>query len=54
VDCHFEQIPDPPAQAYTLSEIPGVVEHGLFIDLADVVLVGNGSEVLELRRKPNS
>jgi len=26
----------------------------LFIDLADVVLVGNGSEVLELRRKPHS
>ena len=54
LDCHFEQIPDPPALAYTLSEIPGVVEHGLFIDLADVVLVGNGSEVLELRRKPHS
>lgn len=42
LDCHFEQIPDPPALAYTLSEIPGVVEHGLFIDLADVLLVGTG------------
>jgi hypothetical protein len=31
-----------------------VVEHGLFIDLADVVLFGKGSEVLELRRKPHS
>jgi ribose 5-phosphate isomerase A len=54
LDCHLGQIPDPPALAYTLSEIPGVVEHGLFINLADVVLLGKGSEVLELRRKPQS
>src|ERR1044071_8628340 len=51
LDCHFGQIPDPPALAHTLSEIPGVVEHGLFINLADVVLLGKGSEVLEFRRK---
>ena len=54
LDCHFGQIPDPRALAYTLSEILGVVEHGLFINLADVVLLGKGSEVLELRRKPHS
>jgi ribose 5-phosphate isomerase A len=52
LDCHFGQIPDPPALAHTLSEIPGVVEHGLFINLADMVLLGNGSEVLEFRREP--
>jgi ribose 5-phosphate isomerase A len=52
LDCHFGQIPDPPALAHTLSEIPGVVEHGLFINLADLVLLGNGSEVLEFRREP--
>jgi ribose 5-phosphate isomerase A len=51
LDCHFGQIPDPPALAYTLSEMPGVVEHGLFINLAHVVLLGKGSEVLEFRRK---
>jgi ribose 5-phosphate isomerase A len=50
LDCHFGQIPDPPALAYTLSEIPGVVEHGLFINLADVVLLGKGSEVLKCAR----
>jgi ribose 5-phosphate isomerase A len=50
-DCHFGQIPDPPALARTLSKIPGVVEHGLFINLADLVLLGKGSEVLEWRRK---
>jgi ribose 5-phosphate isomerase A len=51
LDCHFGQIPDPPALAYTLSEMPGVVEHGLFINLAHVVLLGKGSEVLEFRSK---
>jgi ribose 5-phosphate isomerase A len=51
LDCHFGKIPDPPALARMLSEIPGVVEHGLFINLADVVLLGKGSEVLEFRRK---
>jgi ribose 5-phosphate isomerase len=30
--------------------MPGVVEHGLFIGMASVVLVANGSEVAELRR----
>lgn len=54
LDCHFGQIPDPPALAHTLSEIPGVVEHGLFINLADVVLLGKGLEVLEWRRNPGT
>src|SRR5262245_23319154 len=52
LDCRFSQIPDPPALARTLSEMPGVVEHGLFINLADVVLLGKGSKVLEFRRNP--
>jgi ribose 5-phosphate isomerase A len=51
LDCHFGQIPDPPALARTLSDLPGVVEHGLFINMAGVVLLGKGSEVVELRRK---
>ena len=34
----------------TLSDMPGIVEHGLFIGMASVVLVANGSEVIELRR----
>ena len=54
LDCHFGQIPDPTALAHTLSEMPGVVEHGLFINLADAVLLAKGSEVLEFRRKPHS
>jgi ribose 5-phosphate isomerase A len=50
LDCHFGQIPDADGLAYKLSDMPGVVEHGLFIGMANVVLVANGSEVLELRR----
>jgi len=49
LDCNFGQIPDPPSLARALSDTPGVVEHGLFINLASVVLMGKGSEVVELR-----
>lgn len=51
LDCHFGEIPDPPSLALRLSQMPGIVEHGLFIDMADVVLVGKGTEVVELRRQ---
>jgi ribose 5-phosphate isomerase A len=51
LDCSFGQIPDPPALARTLSDMPGVVEHGLFIDLATVVLCATGESVAEIRRK---
>jgi ribose 5-phosphate isomerase A len=50
LDCEFGQIPNPPRLAEELSRMPGVVEHGLFIDLADTVLIGKDSEVLELHR----
>jgi ribose 5-phosphate isomerase A len=49
LDCEFGQIIDPASLATALSAIPGVVEHGLFIHRADVVLVANGSNVTELR-----
>jgi len=50
LDCSFGQIPDPPALARTLSSMPGVVEHGLFIELATVVLMAQGENVREFRR----
>jgi ribose 5-phosphate isomerase A len=49
LDCNFGQIPDPPALARKLEAMPGIVEHGLFIGMADVVLVATGNEVRELR-----
>jgi len=51
MDCNFGQIPDPPALARKLSDMPGVVEHGLFIDLATMVLLAKGDDITELRRK---
>jgi ribose 5-phosphate isomerase A len=50
LDCRFGQIPDADGLARTLSDMPGVVEHGLFIGMASIVLVANGSEVAEIRR----
>jgi ribose 5-phosphate isomerase A len=49
IDCSFGQITDPPALALTLSDTPGIVEHGLFIGLAKVALVGRGDAVEQLR-----
>jgi len=47
LDCSFGQIPDPPALARKLSDMPGVVEHGLFIGLASVALIAKGDQVQE-------
>ena len=49
LDCNFERIADPPALARALSSIPGIVEHGLFIGLASLALVGRGDRVEEMR-----
>ena len=49
LDCSFGQIADVEKLARQLSDMPGVVEHGLFIGMASVVLVANGSEIVELR-----
>jgi ribose 5-phosphate isomerase A len=50
LDCRFGQIRDADALARQLSDMPGVVEHGLFIGMASVVLFARGSEIVELRR----
>lgn len=50
LDCHFGKIPDADGLARRLSDMPGVVEHGLFIGMATNVLFAKGSEIVELRR----
>jgi ribose 5-phosphate isomerase A len=40
IDVKFESIPDPAELEKTLNNIPGVLENGLFVGVADVVLVG--------------
>src|SRR5690606_10632153 len=51
LDCAFRRIEDPEALAARLSAVPGVVEHGLFIGLADKVVIGRRGEVRVFRRK---
>lgn len=50
LDCACGRLPDPEEAAEYLSHIPGVIEHGLFIDLARVIIVGedSGARVMEL------
>ena len=50
LDCKFGTIPDADGLSRRLNEMPGVVEHGLFIGMASVVLLAKGNEVVELRR----
>ena len=51
VDAHLGRIPDAPHLAQSLSLIPGVVEHGLFIGLATTAMLagGQGIRVVEPR-----
>ncbi|MFC0274551.1 ribose-5-phosphate isomerase RpiA [Metabacillus herbersteinensis] len=53
VDCEFSEITDPVGLHQSLKMILGVVETGLFIDMADLVLVGeeDGVRVLEKEGK---
>ena len=50
LDCACQALSDPEQVAARLTAIPGVVEHGLFINLARAVIVGEeeGARVLEL------
>jgi len=53
LDCRCKLIPKPAETAHLLNRIPGVMEHGLFIDLADVIVVGEAdhARVMELSRE---
>ncbi len=49
LDCSCGAIPDAPLASALLSNIPGVVEHGLFINLARTVIIGadDGATIFE-------
>jgi len=53
VDCKCEIIPAPGETAHLLSQIPGVMEHGLFIDLSSIVIVGEAdhARIMRLERE---
>ncbi|QDU94219.1 ribose-5-phosphate isomerase RpiA [Lignipirellula cremea] len=44
-DCALERIDDPAGLAAALAQIPGIVEHGLFVGYADILLIGRGDQV---------
>ncbi len=50
LDCTFGEISDPPALAQKLRAIPGVVEHGLFIGMAEMALIGKDENVFRVHR----
>jgi ribose 5-phosphate isomerase A len=52
LDLHLKRIGDPPALAAALSALPGVVEHGLFIDMAGTVVLGRPDGSTEVRHRP--
>ena len=49
LDCSFGKIEDPAKLARELSNVPGIIEHGLFIGLASVALIGRGERTEEIR-----
>ena len=51
IDLHLEQIENPAELASWLSRQVGVVEHGLFLDIADTVIVGGKSGLKVLEKK---
>jgi len=50
LDAKFERIEDPLDLEIELNNIPGVVENGIFADIADIVLVGTKDGVRRLER----
>jgi ribose 5-phosphate isomerase A len=51
IDAKFAQIPKPKELNAQLKLIPGVIETGLFIEMADVVYLGTHASVQRLKRK---
>ncbi|MCP1311338.1 ribose-5-phosphate isomerase RpiA [Paenibacillus tyrfis] len=41
IDCQFGSIPNPGELTVELNKLPGVVENGLFVNMADLIVVGH-------------
>jgi ribose 5-phosphate isomerase A len=50
LDTDFGPIPDPLALDASIRKIPGIIDTGIFIDMASVVLVGETNDVRELKK----
>lgn len=51
IDCRFTQIPSPSATASALKAIPGVVEHGIFADMAESAIIAMDDGKILIRRR---
>jgi len=54
LDLHLGRIGDPVALAAALNALPGVVEHGLFIGLADTVVLGHEDGATEVLHRASA
>lgn len=45
IDLHMQSIDNPKELELYLDSVSGIVEHGLFINMVDLVIVGNDEEV---------
>ena len=52
LDCRFHEIHDPKGLDAKLKEIVGVVEHGLFVGIANTVIIAQGDKTV-IRSKQN-
>jgi len=49
IDAHFDELTDPAYINRTLNDTPGILDHGLFLDLATDVLIGQPDGSVEHR-----
>lgn len=49
LDLHLRRIAQPAQVSLVLNQIPGVVENGLFLDICDVLVIGNADGTVEVR-----
>ena len=49
LDLHLRRIAQPAQLSLVLNQIPGVVENGLFLDICDILVIGNSDGSVEVR-----
>lgn len=54
IDAALGRIDDPHALARALAAVPGVMEHGLFVDLASIVIIGGPDGIKTVERPASS
>jgi ribose 5-phosphate isomerase A len=52
LDCHFGRIDNPEALDAALKRVPGIVENGLFLGIADEAIIAGPAGVVVIKRAP--